>query len=235
MEMEEFSFDHRILITGREQSEYMKVVWKAADQVMPGIEHKMTHLTNGLIRFADGQKMSSRSGNVTTALDVLKAVREAVGDSGDIERDEGIYLGALKYELLKHRLGGDIAFDPNESVSLQGNSGPYLQYALVRARSILSKSEVDSSTDGALQASERTMVRKLAMYQHVVEEATKNFEPHTLCTYLYELAVEFNKFYETNRIVGDEREPLRKYIVERYESILENGLELLGIFAPDRM
>jgi arginyl-tRNA synthetase len=235
MEMEDFAFDHRILITGREQSEYMKVVWRAADQIVPGIEAKMTHLTNGLIKFADGQKMSSRSGNVTTAMDVLQAVRVAVGDSGDSERDEGIYLGALKYEFLKHRLGGDIAFDPNESVSLQGNSGPYLQYALVRARSILTKSSAQPTRAGELEPGERSLVRKLAEYQSILEVATCNFETHTLCNYLYDLAVEFNKFYEKNRIIDDNRESLRLAIVSSYASTLENGLSLLGIYTPEKM
>jgi arginyl-tRNA synthetase len=235
MQMEEFAFDHRILITGREQSEYMKVVWKATDQVLPGIEAKMTHLTNGLIKFGDGQKMSSRAGNVTTAVDVLAAVRSAVGDSGDPERDEGIYLGAVKYEFLKHRLGGDIAFDPQDSVSLQGNSGPYLQYALVRARSILTKSDGNPTLPDNLEPDERNLVRKLAEYQLVLEASTRNFESHSLCSYLYDLAVEFNKFYEKSRIIGDQREAQRLKIVSMYATTLEEGLALLGIYAPEKM
>jgi len=235
MEMEQFSFDHRVLITGKEQSEYMKVVWQATDHILPGVTVKMTHLTNGLIRFGDGSKMSSRTGNVTTAMDVLGAVREAVGDSGDAVRDERIYLGAVKYEFLKHRLGGDIAFDPEGSVSLHGNSGPYLQYALVRAKSILSKVDVGFVDIKELVVLERSLVRKLSEYQFVLEQATRNYEVHAICTYLYELATEFNKFYEQNKVLGDPREQERLSLVKLYADTLEDGLGVLGIQAPDKM
>lgn len=235
IEMEEFPFDHRILITGKEQSEYMKVVWQAADHILPGIRTKMTHLTNGLIRFGDGTKMSSRTGNVTTAMDVLSAVREAVGDSGNPERDEQIYLGAVKYEFLKHRLGGDIAFDPEGSVSLHGNSGPYLQYALVRAKSILGKSAVEPAQVMQLELGERQLVRKLAEYQVILFQATTEYAAHSICTYLYELAQEFNKFYENNLVVGDPREAVRLTLVSEYAKTLGDGLSILGIQAPEKM
>jgi arginyl-tRNA synthetase len=235
MEMEEFEFDHRILITGRDQAEYMKVVWKAAEQISPGIEAKMTHLVNGIIKFGDGKKMSSRTGNVTTAMDVLRSVREAVGDSGDPLRDEQIYLGAVKYEFLRHRLGGDIAFDPESSVSLQGNSGPYLQYAAVRAKSILAKSNGNMTAVTNLLPDERLLVRKLTEYQQIIYKATQNFETHLLCNYLYELAGEFNRFYEKNLVVGDVREGVRLAMVHEYVTTLESGLGLLGIDIPERM
>jgi arginyl-tRNA synthetase len=235
IELEEFAFDHRILITGREQAEYMKVVWRVADHIVPGIGERMTHLTNGLIRFGNGQKMSSRMGNVTTAMDVLEAVRDAVGASEDTERDEHIALGALKYEFLRHKLGGDIAFDPKESVSLQGNSGPYLQYAVVRAESILAKSAVVHAEIEELEPAERLLVRKLSHYAYVLDQATRQYEAHTLCTYLYELASEFNVFYENNRVLGDDREGVRVQLVESYATTLKHGLELLGIQVPEKM
>jgi len=236
-ELEDFSFDRRVLITGKEQTEYMKVVWQAADRISPGIKAKMHHLTNGLIRFGDGKKMSSRTGNVTTAMDVIHAVRDAAGVSDDLVRDKQIYLGALKYEFLKYKLGGDIAFDPESSVSLQGNSGPYLQYALVRAKSIVSKAGSTRASDNPVQfeKGERALVRKLSHYQMVLEEATRSYETHTLCTYLYELAVEFNMFYEKNRIIGDERVAERLRIVRAYTETLQSGLELLGIQTPEKM
>ncbi len=235
MEQDEFGFDHRILITGREQTDYMKVVWKALEQIRPGLESKMTHLVNGIIKFGDGKKMSSRTGNVTTAVDVLNAVRSAVGKSADAVRNEQIALGAVKYEFLKHRLGGDIAFDPNESVSLQGNSGPYLQYALVRATGILRQSAKEGIEPGDFDENERLLVRKLAEYQSVLAEATRGFQPHLLCNYLYNLAGQFNRFYEKCPVVGDQREDLRMAIVQAYAGTLQAGLELLGIKAPDKM
>jgi arginyl-tRNA synthetase len=234
IEEEDFGFDKRVLVTGRDQQEYMKVVWKALDQLQPGVESKMTHLTNGIIKFGDGKKMSSRLGNVTRAVDVLSAIRELVGSSGDDERDERIALGAVKYEFLKYRLGGDIAFNPEESVSLHGNSGPYLQYALVRARSILEKS-IERAEPLELDENERRLVRKMGQYEQAVMAATTELQTNTLCNYLYELAGVFNQFYEKSRVVGDAREGERLTLVSRYADILDEGLGLLGIQAPERM
>lgn len=237
LEQNDFAFDKRILVTGTDQLVYMKVVWKAFEQIQPGSEAKMTHLTNGTIRFGDGKKMSSRLGNVTRAVDVLTTVRELVGHSEDPERDERIALGAVKYEFLKHKLGGDFAFDPEESVSLQGNSGPYLQYALVRAKSILSKvaTKPDGVYEHAFNPSERTLVRKLSEYATVVEKATHELMPHLVCTYLYELAQEFNRFYEQNLVIGSDKELERLQLVAEYAATLTHGLDLLGIEAPEKM
>lgn len=160
---------------------------------------------------------------------------DAVGESGDAVRDEQIYLGAVKYEFLKHRLGGDIAFDPEGSVSLQGNSGPYLQYALVRAKSILAKSTLSPSDVTDLEQGERHLVRKLAEYQLVLNQSTIDYAVHPICSYLYELAQEFNKFYENNLVVGDPRETTRLSLVQAYADTLADGLSILGIQAPDKM
>ncbi len=138
---------------------------------------------------------------------------------------------------MKHRIGADIIFDPAESVSLQGNSGPYLQYAYVRAKSILKKSTVNSqqSTIKKFEPAERSLARKITEYAEVVEKAINELMPHHVATYLYELAQIFNRFYENNRVVGDPREALRLQLVESYANVLKNGLELLNIPAPERM
>jgi arginyl-tRNA synthetase len=235
IEMDDFHFDKRVLLTGSEQREYMKVVWRATDKVLPGVEAKMTHLTNGLIRFGDGQKMSSRLGNVTTAMDVIAAVKNAVSDTGNETINKQIYLGALKYELLKYVLGGDIAFDPQNSVSTQGNSGPYIQYAHARACSILAKVTKEHHGELQFDEAERVLVQKLSEYVGVVEQATQKLETHTICNYLYELSGVFNAFYEKSRVVGDEREETRAAIVRVYKDTLADGLFLLGIDAPDHM
>ncbi len=237
LELKDFNFDHRILITGRDQAEYMKVVYSAAGELMPAVKGNMTNLSNGIIKFGDGKKMSSRLGNVTTAHDVIDNVAEVVQQTSSSESNT-IMLGAIKYEFLKHKLGGDIAFDPEESVSLQGNSGPYLQYAHARAKSILekvTKKEPVSVDNLLLNSQERLLARKLGQYQDTLNQAIEDFETHVICTYLYELSQVFNRFYENNRVVGDEREPLRVYLVEKYADILKSGLEILGIKAPNKM
>lgn len=230
LEFKDYAFDHRILITGRDQAEYMKVVFAAAGEVMPQVYGVMTHLTNGLIKFADGTKMSSRLGNVTSASDVLDTVYELIPDDGDDFKRNALMLGAIKYAFLKQRLGGDVAFDPEGSVSLQGNSGPYLQYALVRARSILAKASVNAPAEViTFEPSERKLVQKLAAFQDECAQAIIDYAPHILCTYLYELAAEFNSFYEENRVLDNERSTLRLKLVGDYAAILDKGLELLGI------
>lgn len=237
LELKDYKFDHRILITGRDQAEYMKVVFAAAGEVMPQTKDVMTHITNGLIKFGDGSKMSSRLGNVTSATNVLDVVYELIptGDSDSATR-HALMLGAVKYAFLKQRLGGDVAFDPEGSVSLLGNSGPYLQYAYVRARSILAKAPGDGTQmDYSFEPLERKLVQKLAEFQDACAQAIVEYAPHILCTYLYELASEFNVFYEHNRVLDNERSSLRLKLVADYAAILDKGLELLGIERLERM
>lgn len=236
LEFADYNFDHRIIITGREQFEYMKVVFAAAGELMPKLNGNMTHLTNGIIKFGDGKKMSSRLGNVTTAVDVLETVTKIVEKENEPSIAKTITLGAIKYAFLKQRLGGDIAFDAEESVSLQGNSGPYLQYAHARARSILEKSTIQNATIfNSLTTHERSLARALTHYQIALNRAITELMPHHICTYLYELAQAFNRFYENSKVIGDEREAIRRALVERYADTLKAGLEILGITAPNKM
>ncbi len=234
-EVKDFTYDTRVVMTGNDQSEYMKVVFAALGQIDTDLASKQKHLANGTVLFGDGKKMSSRLGNVMRAADAIAAVEKVVDASSDQLRQEIIF-GALKYAFLKHRLGGDIAFDINESVSLQGNSGPYLQYAHARARSILAKTAaVGTVTAADFNQGERSLVRKLSEYPEVVEQATKELSPHHICTYLYELAQVFNRFYENNRVIGDKREAERLGLVQAYAGTLKNGLGLLNIPAPEQI
>lgn len=236
LEKADYDFERRILITGNDQKEYMRVVYAAAETFDPELAGTMTHITNGTVKFADGSKMSSRLGNVTRGVDVIDAVRDKVREMmEDQSLVEDVALGAVKYALLKYRLGGDIAFDIDETVSLQGNSGPYLQYAHARARSILAKADGQPGDIGVMNADERSLVRKLGEYDDAVERATAELAPHHICNYLYELAQEFNRFYEKNRVIGDEREAARLSLVQLYAERLQNGLTLLGISAPDKL
>lgn len=236
LEKQDYNFDHRILITGNDQKEYMRVVYAAADVFNPGIGAMMTHLTNGTVRFADGKKMSSRLGNVTRAIDVLEIIKQRVGQITDqVELQNDVALGAIKYAFAKYRLGGDIAFDVEETVSLQGNSGPYIQYAHARACSILAKAGTVGDVSQACDASERQLLQKLSEFPEVVEKAAREYLVHGICNYLYELAQEFNRFYEHNRVIGDERQALRLALVARYRDTLASGLKILGIIAPEKM
>ena len=236
LQKQDYDFEQRVLITGNDQKEYMRVVFAAAETFDPALEGRMTHITNGTVRFADGSKMSSRLGNVTRGVDVIDTVREKVREMvADQSLVEVVTLGAVKYAFLKYRLGGDISFDIDETVSLQGNSGPYLQYAHARARSILSKAVKEPGEVGEMNDDERALVYKLGEYAEILERATAELAPHHIGNYLYELAQEFNRFYERNRVIGDERESVRLSLVGMYADRLKSGLELLGIIAPERL
>lgn len=234
---QDYHFDKSIVITGNEQAQYMSVVIKAVEQFQPKMAQATTHLTHGMVKLAGGAKMSSRMGNILRATDVLNAAA-AANQAQSGKDDKRVALGAVKYSFLKQRLGGDIVYNPEESVSIEGNSGPYLQYAFARASSILNKSQIPdpkNQTNPKLESAERSLVRKISEYPEVLALATAELTPHHICTYLYELAQTFNRFYESSRIIGDPREQLRLELVKLYSQTLKNGLELLGIEAPEHM
>jgi arginyl-tRNA synthetase len=234
---EDYKFDRSVVITGNEQEQYMAVVLKAIEQFAPELAEKTSHLTHGIVKLAGGVKMSSRKGNILRAVDVLDVAASA-NKAATGSEDVQVTLGAVKYAFLKQRMGGDIIYDPAESVSLQGNSGPYLQYAHARATSILRKASEQNFApvfDYGYNQSERSLVRKLTEYPEVIEKAVTDMMPHHVCTYLYELAQVFNRFYEQNKVIGEPQEIPRLTLVSAYAGVLQNGLTVLGITAPDSM
>ena len=232
---QDYHFDESVIITANEQAQYMQVVIAAIKQFEPEPAQRTKHLTHGVVKLAGGVKMSSRKGNVVNALDILDAAGKAARKLSDKPSAEMI-LAAVKYAFLKNRIGGDIIYNPEESVSLEGNSGPYLQYAHARARSILQKAEGDEQKiTTALEPDERSLARKIAEYSEVIDKAVAELMPHHICTYLYELAQTFNRFYEHNHVIGNDRQSIRLKLVAKYANILKAGLELLGITAPEHM
>lgn len=232
---EDYHFDMSLVITANEQAQYYEVMLKSVEQFQPEIVRKSRHLTHGVVKLQGGVKMSSRKGNVVTALEILDAARRA-GEAGEAPHSEDSILAAVKYAFAKNRIGGDIIYDPEESVALEGNSGPYLQYAHARARSILRKlGDAEKAWDAGLEEAERSLVRKLGEYHEAVDRAVSELMPHHVCTYLYELAQSFNRFYEHNRVIGDARQAVRAQLVEAYADTLKSGLDLLNIPAPNEM
>ena len=142
---QDYHFDKSVVITGSEQLDYMKVVLKSVEQYAPELVERTTHLTHGLVKLPGNVKMSSRKGNFLKAVEVLELVQEALKKQYNSE-DDKVALAAVKYAFIKYKMGGDIVFDPEESVKMSGNSGPYLLYSCVRAKKILAKNNVKTGS-----------------------------------------------------------------------------------------
>jgi arginyl-tRNA synthetase len=223
------------IVTAEEQRDYFKGVIAAAELCLPELKGVTVNISTGTVKLTTG-KMSSRTGDVVEIDWLFDQVGEAIKALGAQVSDAAI-AGALRYQFLKVRVGSDVIFDIKEAVSIQGNSGPYLQYAHARARSVLRKStNGQGSLDSVeLEADERSLVRKISEFTEVVDRAVSELMPHHICAYLYELAQTFNRFYERNRVIDDPRENVRLSLVQAYADRLKAGLELLGINAPDTM
>ncbi len=231
---EDYHFDRSVIVTDNEQQQYMSVIIKAIEQFAPKLAAATTYIPHGKVKLAGGVKMSSRKGNIIKASDVLDVTAQALLESDRNPEDE-VVLAAVKYAFLKYRIGGDIIYDPKESVSLQGNSGPYLQYAHARACSILAKVKNTPPTEHNFESMERSLARKIGEYPEVVDKAVTDLMPHHIAVYLYELAQAFNRFYEKNRVVDDKRESIRVQLVKAYRDTLADGLSILKIKAPEKM
>lgn len=237
MQMKEDDFHPKssYIVTANEQREYFKVVFKAAELAMPNLRSSTKNISTGTVKLTTG-KMSSRTGDVVNIAWLFNELTRSVQTRTDDKKTvEDSVIGALRYTMLKHRIGSDMIFDTGEAISLEGNSGPYLQYAHARARSILKKSEGEKPKINDLEADERSMVRKISEYGDVVERAVIELLPHHITNYLHELAQQFNRFYEHNRVIGDARQDVRLAIVNAYADVLKDGLALLGIPAPEHM
>ena len=145
--------------------------------------------------------------------------------------------GNTKYAFLKYKMGGDIIFDPKESVKMTGNSGPYLLYSAVRAKKILQKSTSSDKTEtpAILEPAEKNLIKKILEYKSILEEATAEMAPHKVANYLYELAQDFSRFYENCQVNGCEREKERLKVVRVYLATMTHGLNILGINIPEEM
>lgn len=230
---DDFHAKKSYIVTAEEQKAYFQGVIKAAELCMPELTGVTKNISTGTVKLATG-KMSSRDGDVITIGWLFDEFSKAIGERGGEPTDD-VVAGALRYQFLKVKIGSDVVFDINDAVSLTGNTGSYLQYAHARARGILAKSEQAVAFPTELFDEDRLLVRKLSEYAEAVNRATESLEPHHICTYLFELAQEFNRYYEKNQVVGSDKEAHRVGLVAVYADILKAGLTILGIIAPDKL
>ncbi len=231
---ERWPSDTNIIVSGNEQIGRFKTVLAALADVAPLLAAKTKHVPHGFLKLASG-KMSSREGNVITADAFIREVIEKASEkNADPLVAEQVAIGAIKYMILRQASGSDIIFDPEKSLSLEGDSGPYLQYALVRAKKILTYAE-NGVTGDAEPTVPYAIERLLIHYPEVAARAARELAPNLLVTYLTELAGEWNAFYASEQILGSSEEIYKERVARAFAQTMTNGLTLLGIPTPEKM
>ncbi|MDP2594155.1 MAG: arginine--tRNA ligase [bacterium] len=231
---ERWPSDRIIIVTGNEQNGRFKTVFAALVKLAPKVAAKTEQIGTGFLRLTTG-KMSSREGSVITAAGLIKEVMEKAGEkNADPLVAEQVAIGAIKYMILRQAPGSDIIFDPEKSLSLEGDSGPYLQYALVRAVKILS---YESEGAGGVEEPEEpyAIERLILHYPEIAARAARLLAPNVLTTYLTELASAWNAFYASHQVLGSPEEAYKQRVTRAFANTMANGLRLLGIPAPERM
>ncbi len=236
-------FDLAITVTGTEQQEYFKVTTKASELIQPELAGKVELVPNGMLRLSEG-KMSSRTGNVVRAMQLIADVQQHAEEKMEmVEGKEAVSaqvaVAAIKYTILKIAPGKDIIFDLNKSISFEGDSGPYLQYTNARINSVLNKAEEAGIITSIKNAPETPYKIEKILYRfpEVVVAARDERSPSHLVTYLTELAGMFNSFYAKEKIADttDEFAPYKVMLTQAVGQTLKNGLWMLGIEAPEKM
>jgi arginyl-tRNA synthetase len=242
-----------VYVVGAEQSLHLRLVF--AVSVMAGYladESAAVHAGFGLVLGTDGKKLASRSGSSERLLDLLaEGVERAAAalkerDSGlsserQAEVARALGIGAIKYADLSTERMRDYVFDWDRMLAAEGDTGPYLQYAHARIRSIFRRGQVPPPAPGGrpllTAPQERALALQLLGFGAAVEAAAEALGPSKLCTYLFDLATTFTGFYEACRVLVDD-EALRASrlgLCDVTARVLELGLSLLGIEAPEQM
>jgi len=256
LKFKKYKPDISLVITDVEQKQYFEVIKKVATLIYGEWGEKSMYWQHGRMHF-EGGNISSRYGNVPLAEDLINEVKKKVYEKmnsvekkSSIKEDdslvEHIAMSSLRYSFLRSSPGKNIIFDFDKSVSFEGDSGPYLQYSYARAKSILRKAKVEkikskvssSQIKSQFDGSSISILEKLLYrFPEVVERAGEEYSPHYIASYLIEISSAFNNFYGNNKIVdkADLSSPYKVALTEAFSEVLKNGLNLLGIFAPEKM
>lgn len=238
IKQERWPHDVSLVVTGNEIIEYFRVVMAALFEIDAALAQKIIHVPHGFLRLKSG-KMSSRTGEIIRAEDVLDEAKEKLREKTNDEAiAEAAAVGAVKYSILRQSAGKDIIFDFDTSLSFEGDSGPYLQYTHARARSVLEKAgrKGDATSKSKIIYKDSVAVeRALLWFSDAVRESLETRDPHHIANYLFNLAQKFNSFYARETIIGSGRMLYSLAVTEAVVTTLKNGLWLLGIQAPERM
>lgn len=250
MRHKDWPFDSLVYVVASEQQYHFKVLFYVLQQLGYDWAKDLHHLSYGMVNLPEG-KMKSREGTVVDADELVSTLTELAAAEihvkqrealvGDVEKTSAsIALGALNYYLLQVTPTKDMIFNPAESISFNGNTGPYLQYMGARICSMLAKYEQEGGDsegigfDSSLLTlgDERSLIKQLALYPEVVAKAGEDFDPSELCTYLYELSRLFSKWYHDNPVLKAGNKQLVRSRIELSRMVLQvlkNAFSLVGI------
>ena len=242
-----------VYTVGNEQDYHFKVLFLILKKLGFDWAQNLFHLSYGMVDLPSG-KMKSREGTVVDADDLMQEMTETAQKlSEDLGKLEGysddeksklyntIGMGALKYYILKVDPKKRILFNPEESVDFTGNTGPFIQYTFARIQSIIRKSNFDFSnktTTLALHEKEKELIKQMEMYPEIIQNAAQNHSPALIANYTYDLVKEYNSFYQTVSILGEENETKKIFRVQlskKVSEIIASSFGLLGISVPQRM
>lgn len=241
-----------IYTVGNEQDYHFKVLFQILKKLGYSWSSNCHHLSYGMVEIPEG-KMKSREGTVVDAddlmEDVISTAKEMTQERGHIDgmdeaEKENLYriigLGALKYFLLKIDPQKRIMYNPAESVDLNGNTGPFIQYAHARIASLVRKAEQIKFPEKAveLQPSETELIKYLSSYPDVISEAARLYSPALIANYAYDLVKHYNSFYQSVSIFKEEDEDKRNMrLVLSYNvgKVIKSSMKMLGIEVPERM
>ena len=236
---------------GNEQDYHFKVLFLILAKMGYSWAKSCYHISYGMVDLPSG-KMKSREGTVVDADDLMDEIvasaKEMTSERGHIEgmSDEEknnlfqtIGMGGLKYYLLKVDPKKRMLFDPAESIELNGHTGPFIQYAYARIQSLLSKAgSFEFDATATMNESEKEVVKQLALYPAIIEDAANNFSPAIIANYTYELVKLYNQFYQSIYILQEEDaaiKSLRLTLSESVANVISSSMSLLGINVPKRM
>jgi arginyl-tRNA synthetase len=240
-----------IYTVGNEQDYHFKVLFLILEKLGYTWAKSCSHLSYGMVDLPSG-KMKSREGTVVDAddlmLEVIESAKEMTQQRGHIEgmsdsEKEKLYhqigMGGLKYYLLKVDPKKRMLFDPEESIELNGNTGPFIQYAYARIQSLLLKNEITNDFFHAeMNVEEKEIIKQISLYPQVIQESAKELSPALLANYIYELVKTFNHFYQTipiNIEANQSNKNLRLVICKNVANVIRSTMNLLGIEVPQKM
>jgi arginyl-tRNA synthetase len=248
----DYHADKYMYVVGNEQEYHFKVLKEILNKL--GLNgNKVVHISYGMVNLPSG-KMKSREGTVVDADDLIEEVVEKAKEKADElgkldnldetakkKTYEIIGLGALKYFILKIDAKKDMLFNPQQSVDFEGNTAPFIQYTHVRIQSLINKAKNQGINSFELKNIDnpiRNLLKYLYEYPQVIAKAALTLNPAVIANYIYDLAREYNQFYQTNPILKAEDENTKKsrlFISQKVASYLEHALSLFGINIPEKM